>query len=33
MMKKNYKEMTKPERQAEYAAVKAEFEGAKAIWN
>ena len=31
MMKKNYKEMTKPERQAEYAAVKAEFEGAKAL--
>ena len=31
MMKKNYKEMTKPERQAEYAAVKAEFEGVKAL--
>ena len=31
MMKKNYKELTKPERQAEYAAVKAEFEGAKAL--
>ena len=30
-MKKKYTEMTLPERQAEYAALQAEFEGAKAL--
>ena len=31
MMKKKYTEMTKPERQAEYAALQAEFDGAKEL--
>ena len=31
MMKKKYTEMTKPERQAEYAALRAEFDGAKGL--
>ena len=30
-MKKKYTEMTLPERQAEYVALQAEFEGAKAL--